>query len=100
MARSAALKIAGDRGALSSHANLSAAMRVFTAALATGTNTFSPIPTDLSTFQRAFYVTPGKHPQTPALCSSPRVALRRYAGEEGLTLIEGPAADDLPRRIP
>ena len=32
-------------------------MRVFTASLATETNTFSPIPTDLDSFLSAFYAT-------------------------------------------
>ena len=67
-------------------------MRIFTASLATETNTFSPVPTDLASFEGAFYAPPGKHPETPTLCSSPMVALRRCAREEGLTVIEGTAA--------
>ncbi|TIN75625.1 MAG: microcystin LR degradation protein MlrC-like protein, partial [Mesorhizobium sp.] len=52
-------------------------MRIFTASLATETNTFSPVPTDRASFEMAFYAGPGKHPDTPTLCSSPMVALRR-----------------------
>lgn len=66
-------------------------MRIFTASLATETNTFSPVPTDRASFEAALYAPPGKHPPTPTLCSSPIVALRRRA-DEGFTLIEGTAA--------
>ena len=52
-------------------------MRIFTASLATETNTFSPIPTDRASFETAFYAGPGRHPDTPTLCSAPIVALRR-----------------------
>jgi microcystin degradation protein MlrC len=67
-------------------------MRIFTASLATETNTFSPVPTDRSSFDSAFYAAPGAHPDTPTLCSSPMVVLRRRAAAEGLTVIEGTAA--------
>jgi microcystin degradation protein MlrC len=66
-------------------------MRIFTASLATETNTFSPVPTDRASFEMAFYAAPGRHPDTPTLCSSPMVVLRRRAREEGFTLIEGTA---------
>ncbi len=52
-------------------------MRIFTASLATETNTFSPIPTDRASFETAFYAGPGQHPETPTLCSAPMVVLRR-----------------------
>jgi microcystin degradation protein MlrC len=66
-------------------------MRIFTASLATETNTFSPVPTDRASFEMAFYAGPGKHPETPTLCSSPIVALRRRAQRDRLTVIEGTA---------
>lgn len=66
-------------------------MRVFAASLATETNTFSPIPTDLKSFHETFYAPPGRHPDTPTLCSAPMVVARRRAREEGFTLIEGTA---------
>jgi microcystin degradation protein MlrC len=67
-------------------------MRVFTASLATETNTFSPIPTDLAAFKESFYAPPGQHPETPTLCSAPMVVARRRAREEGFALVEGTAA--------
>lgn len=68
-------------------------MRIFTASLATETNTFSPVPTDRASFDMAFYAAPGKHPETPTLCSSPMLVLRRRAREDkSLTVIEGTAA--------
>ncbi|MBK8084795.1 MAG: M81 family metallopeptidase [Devosia sp.] len=66
-------------------------MRVFTASLATETNTFSPVPTDMASFKHTFYAAPGEHPETPTLCSSPMVVLRQRAAAEGFTLIEGTA---------
>lgn len=66
-------------------------MRIFTASLATETNTFSPVPTDRASFEMAFYAAPGHHPETPTLCSSPIVALRKRAATDGLTIIEGTA---------
>ncbi len=67
-------------------------MRIFTASLATETNTFSPVPTDRSSFVQAFYAPPGQHPDTPTLCSSPMIALRKLTDRENLTVIEGTAA--------
>lgn len=68
-------------------------MRVFTASLATETNTFSPVPTDMDGFRAAFLCGPGEHPETPTLCSSVMVVLRKAARETpGLTVIEGTAA--------
>lgn len=66
-------------------------MRIFTASLATETNTFSPVPTDRASFEMAFYAAPGQHPATPTLCSAPMVVLRRRAAAEGFELVEGTA---------
>ncbi len=66
-------------------------LRVFTASLSTETNTFSPVPTDRTSFESAFYALPGMHPDTPTLCSAPMVVLRRRARAEGFALIEGTA---------
>ena len=67
-------------------------MRIFTASLATETNTFSPVPTDLRSFENAFHAPPGTHPDTPTLCSSPVPILRRRGRAEGFTVIEGSAS--------
>jgi microcystin degradation protein MlrC len=66
-------------------------MRMFVASLATETNTFAPLPVDRAAFERAFYAPPGRHPDTPMLCSAPVVAARRRARQDGFTLIEGTA---------
>ena len=66
-------------------------MRIFAASLATETNTFAPIPTDRASFEAAFYAAPGDHPETPTLCSSPIVALRKRAAADGIDLVEGTA---------
>ncbi len=64
-------------------------MRIFTASLATETNTFSPVPTDINAFKAAFYAGPGEHPDMPTLCSSVVPILRRRGKQEGFTVIEG-----------
>ncbi|ODR92958.1 M81 family metallopeptidase [Sinorhizobium alkalisoli] len=67
-------------------------MRIFTAALATETNTFSPICIDRRAFEASLYAPPGKHPETPTLCTAPITVGRRVAAERGWRLIEGTAA--------
>ncbi|OHV78502.1 M81 family metallopeptidase [Ensifer sp. LCM 4579] len=67
-------------------------MRIFTAALATETNTFSPICIDRRAFEASLYAPPGKHPETPTLCTAPITVGRRVAAEKGWHLIEGTAA--------
>ncbi len=66
-------------------------MRIFTAALATETNTFSPICVDRRAFEASLYAPPGEHPETPTLCSAPITVGRRVCAEKGWTLIEGTA---------
>jgi microcystin degradation protein MlrC len=66
-------------------------LRFFTAALATETNTFSPICIDRRAFEASLYAPPGKHPATPTLCSAPVTVGRRLAREHGFELIEGTA---------
>lgn len=68
-------------------------MRIFTASLATETNTFSPMYTDLLSFYQCFYAPPGQHPATPTLCSAPLVACREYAElNKEVDVIEGSCA--------
>lgn len=67
-------------------------MRVFTAALATETNTFSPIAVDRKAFEASLYARPGTHPETPTLCTAPITVGREVCAREGWTLIEGSAS--------
>lgn len=67
-------------------------VRVFTAALATETNTFSPIAIDKQAFEASLYARPGQHPATPTLCSAPITVGREVCAREGWTLIEGSAS--------
>lgn len=67
-------------------------MRIFTAALATETNTFSPICIDRRAFEASLYAPPGKHPETPTLCTAPITVGRRVTAQRGWELIEGTAA--------
>ncbi|MBO0344060.1 M81 family metallopeptidase [Roseibium sp. CAU 1637] len=66
-------------------------MQLFTAVLATETNTFSPICIDRRAFEVSLYAAPGEHPATPTLCSAPLTVGRRVCAEKGWTLIEGTA---------
>src|SRR3954466_14130749 len=66
-------------------------MRIFTAALATETNTFSPIFIDRRGFEASLYAPPGQHPETPTLCTAPITVGRRVTREKGWELIEGTA---------
>lgn len=66
--------------------------RIFVAALATETNTFSPIVIDRKAFVDSLYAPPGQHPDTPTLCTAPIPVGRRVCAELGWTLIEGTAA--------
>ncbi len=67
-------------------------MRIFTAALATETNTFSPIAIDKRAFEASLYARPGEHPATPTLCTAPITVGRDVCAREGWTLIEGSAS--------
>ena len=67
-------------------------MKLFTASVATETNTFSPIPTSIENFYESFYARPGEHPDEPKLCTAPLWVARRRAREEGWQLVEGSCA--------
>src|SRR5262245_3277420 len=65
-------------------------MRIFTATLATETNTFSPLPTSLASYQESVFLRPGEHPDdAPRMCTAPLFVARRRAGRDGFSLIEG-----------
>lgn len=71
--------------------NTATSKRVFVASLATETNTFSPLRTDIQDFKDSFYAAPGEHPESPTLCSAVYPAARRVAVQYRWKLIEGTA---------
>jgi microcystin degradation protein MlrC len=66
--------------------------RVFIGSIATETNTFSPLRTDLQDFKDSFYAPPGQHPATPTLCSAIYPVARARAQALNWQVIEGTAA--------
>lgn len=66
--------------------------RVFLGSIATETNTFSPLRTDLQDFKDSFYAPPGQHPVTPTLCSAVYPVARARAAELNWQLVEGTAS--------
>ena len=65
-------------------------MRLFSATIATETNTFSPLPTSIAAYKEGVFLRPGEHPQdTPLMCTAPLWVARRRAKADGFTLIEG-----------
>ena len=65
-------------------------MRLFTATLATETNTFSPLPTSLENYRESVFLRPGEHPtDAPRMCTAPLFVGRARAKAEGFELIEG-----------
>jgi len=65
-------------------------MRLFTATLATETNTFSPMPTSLESYREGVFYRPGEHPtDAPRMCTAPLFVGRARAEQEGFELIEG-----------
>ncbi|MBL4767584.1 MAG: M81 family metallopeptidase [Rhodobacteraceae bacterium] len=65
--------------------------RVFVGSLATETNTFSPLRTDIQDFKESFYAKPGEHPETPTLCSAIFTVLREKSPALGWEVFEGTA---------
>lgn len=66
--------------------------RIFTAVLATETNTFSPIRVDIRAFEASLLARPGEHSELPTLCSAVIPIGREMAEKHGWQLIEGTAA--------
>lgn len=64
-------------------------MRIFVTALGTETDSFSPIPTGIASFEEYLWFEPGSHPDEPRFFTGPLVAARARARAEGHTLIEG-----------
>jgi len=71
-------------------------MRVFTAALATETNTFAPFPTGLASFKDREYFPAGQHPSHITGSAGPLWALREVSAAKGWTVIEGLVASAQP----
>ena len=47
-------------------------MRLFSATIATETNTFSPLPTSIEAFKESVFLRPGEHPDdAPRMCTAP-----------------------------
>jgi hypothetical protein len=65
-------------------------MRVFSAALATETNTFAPMPTGLSSFHERAYYPAGEHPDAMQMHGGPL-----WAAPLGLAPHQGGAFPDL-----
>ncbi len=71
-------------------------MKLFTASLATETNTFSPIPTGFEAFKARGYYPAGTHPDKMLQFTGPLWAARQRAREHGWTLVEGTTAGAVP----
>ena len=65
--------------------------RIYCASIATETNTFSPLKTDLKNFKETFYAEPNEHPKTPTLCSAVFPLLRNKKNKGEIELVEGTA---------
>ncbi len=74
-------------------------LRVFSAVLATETNTFAPLPTSLAAFQERSYFRAGQHPDEPLYNSGPLWAARVRGREQGWVLHEGLVAAAQPGGI-
>ena len=74
-------------------------MKVFTATLGTETNTFSPIPTGLKTFEETLLFHAGQHPDHPSLSTGTLWAARLRAKERNWQVVEGLCAFAQPGGI-
>jgi microcystin degradation protein MlrC len=74
-------------------------MRVFSASLATETNTFAPMPTGMQAYETDGLFAKGEHPDRPTLFSGPLWAARLLRDELDLQLSEGLVAFAMPGGI-
>jgi microcystin degradation protein MlrC len=74
-------------------------MKIFAAALGTETNTFSPVPTGMRSFEDALYFGPGEHPDEVTQVTAPIWLARRRAALGHLSLVQGTCAFALPGGI-
>ena len=63
--------------------------KIYCASVATETNTFSSLKTDLKNFKETFYAKPNEHPETPTLCSALFTLLRKEKSRGRIKLTEG-----------
>lgn len=64
-------------------------MRIFSAGIATETNTFSPLRTGLDAFRAGGYFPAGTHPEDMLGYAAPLIVARERARREGWTVLEG-----------
>lgn len=64
-------------------------MRLFTASLATETNTFAPMPTGLDAFRTGIWHPAGTHPEAMSFAAGPLWAARQRGRPLGWDLVEG-----------
>ncbi|HNU12361.1 MAG TPA: M81 family metallopeptidase [Rubrivivax sp.] len=74
-------------------------MRVFSAGIATETNTFAPMPTGLASFRDRGYFPAGKHPDHFNFFAGPLWAARLRGREQGWCLKEGMVAAAQPSGV-
>lgn len=72
---------------------------MFSASLATETNTFAPLPTGLAAFEETGLYPAGRHPDRPTLFSAPLWVAREQAAGRGWTVLEGLTAFAMPGGI-
>ena len=78
-------------------------MRLFTATLATETNTFSPLPTSIDNYKESVFFRPGEHPaDAPRMCTAPLFVGRARQGgrlrvDRGKLLCRQPRRHHEPR---
>ncbi len=65
--------------------------KVYCASIATETNTFSPLKTNMKNFKETFFAKPNHHPKTPTLCSALFPLLRKRKSNGEIKLVEGTA---------
>ena len=74
-------------------------MRVFSASLATETNTFAPMPTGMASFKERGYFAAGQHPDQMQFFAGPLWAARLRGEERGWSLVEGMVAAAQPSGV-
>ncbi len=74
-------------------------MRIFSATLATETNTFAPMPAGMASFKERGYFAAGAHPDQMQFFAAPLWAARLRGAQQGWTLVEGMVAAAQPSGV-